>query len=215
MIVREYFELHGFFVCQQRKYIAPVRRDEEDVDFLVLNPRAEPPPEKPPFVLASTDLSAFRQAIVAIKGWHTETFSVTYMINTPEMFRFLDPAVFQQAARAFGDQACPARILVVSNLPQSPELRDQSLHFLKDKGIDAVLLFHTILADLIAHIEETRNYQKSDLLQMIRLLKNYEFFREPQLELFLPGRGRRKPRKTLCPGAKTTDPTSEQAGANA
>src|SRR6185369_11860639 len=37
-IVREYFELHGFFVRQQRKYIAPARREDDEVDFFVLNP---------------------------------------------------------------------------------------------------------------------------------------------------------------------------------
>jgi len=42
--------------------------------------------------------------------------------------------------------------------------------------------------DLIEQIEVNRNYQKSDLLQVIRILKNYDFFREPQLELFKPGK---------------------------
>ena len=37
---------------------------------------------------------------------------------------------------------------------------------------------------LIGEIEVNRNYQKSDLLQVIRILKNYDFFKEPQLELF-------------------------------
>jgi hypothetical protein len=48
-----------------------------------------------------------------------------------------------------------------------------------------------MLGDLIERIEVNRNYQKSDLLQMIRILKNYEFFREPQLELFKSKRKRR------------------------
>ena len=45
-----------------------------------------------------------------------------------------------------------------------------------------------MLADLIAQIEVNRNYQKSDLLQALRILKNYDFFREPQLERFRPKR---------------------------
>jgi len=48
-----------------------------------------------------------------------------------------------------------------------------------------------MLADLIGEVEVNRNYQKSDLLQTIRILKNYDFFREPQLELFNPGRKKR------------------------
>jgi len=49
-----------------------------------------------------------------------------------------------------------------------------------------------LLADLIDQIEVNRNYQKSDLLQVIRILKNYDFFKEPQLELFKAKRKRRK-----------------------
>ena len=45
--------------------------------------------------------------------------------------------------------------------------------------------------DLIEHTEVNRNYQKSDLLQLIRILKNYDLFKEPQLELF---KSRRKKR---------------------
>ena len=51
-------------------------------------------------------------------------------------------------------------------------------------GITAVIPFRTMLSDLIEHIEVNRNYQKSDLLQVIRILKNYDLFAPPQLELF-------------------------------
>ena len=71
------------------------------------------------------------------------------------------------------------KALVVPALPHSVEAREQSIGLLRDKGIDAVIPFHTMLADLIAHIETNRNYQKSDLLQTLRILKNYDFFKEP------------------------------------
>jgi hypothetical protein len=61
---------------------------------------------------------------------------------------------------------------------------------LRAKGVDAIIPFRTMLADLIEQIEVNRNYQKSDLLQVIRILKNYDFFRGPQLELFKAGRKR-------------------------
>ena len=32
-ILREFFELHGFFVRQQRKYSAPTRREDEEIDY--------------------------------------------------------------------------------------------------------------------------------------------------------------------------------------
>ena len=190
-IVREYFELHGFLVRQHRKYVAPTRSEDDDIDFFVFNPDPSPAGAELPFVLSSADISSIARAVVVVKGWHTETFSSSRLANAPEIFRFVEPKVFQQAARAFGKDGAPLKILVVPALPQAAEARDQSIALLKSKGIDAVIPFQTMLADLISNIESNRNYQKSDLLQMIRILKTYDFFREPQLELF-KGKGRRR-----------------------
>jgi len=43
---------------------------------------------------------------------------------------------------------------------------------------------------LIAAAEVNRNYDKSDLLQIIRVFKTYEFFKDPQMEFFRPARRR-------------------------
>jgi hypothetical protein len=190
-IVREYFEMHAFLVRQHRKYVAPNKRDQDDIDFFVLNPRPQARAEEMPFVLGSRDLEFVERAVVVVKGWHTETFSSTRLANAPKILRFVEPKVFQQAVRAFGKDGTPMKILVVPALPQSAQAREESITLLRSKGIDAVIPFHTMLGDLIEQIEVNRNYQKSDLLQMIRILKNYEFFREPQLELFKSKRKRR------------------------
>ena len=183
-IVREYFELHGFLVRQHRKYIAQTRREEDDIDFFVLNPLAQKRAGQQPFELASGDLEFVERAIVVVKGWHTETFSSARLASTPEIFRFVGTKVFQQAARVFGENGAPLKILIVPALPQSAEAREESIAVLRAKGVDAVIPFRSMLADLVARTEANRNYQKSDLLQVIRILKNYDFFKEPQLELF-------------------------------
>ena len=41
-MVREYFELHEFLVRQHRKYISQTRREDDDIDFFVLNPHPRP-----------------------------------------------------------------------------------------------------------------------------------------------------------------------------
>ncbi len=184
-IVREYFELHAFLVRQHRKYIGQTRReDDDDIDFFVLNPKPAVSNEALPFVLTSADLPRVERAIVVVKGWHTETFSSAVLAHAPEIFRFVEPKVFQQAARAFGGDGTPLKILVVPALPHEAKARDESIALLRSKGVDAVIPFRTMLADLVSETEVNRNYQKSDLLQIIRILKNYDFFREPQLELF-------------------------------
>jgi len=192
-IVREYFEQNGFLVRQQRKYLSPTRAEDEEIDFLVLNPSATKPTAPLPFALASSDLQRVPRAVVVIKAWHTDTFTPGVLANAPEIFRFLEPPVFKQAAKALGGGEEPLKILVVPALPQTAEMRDQSIRILRDKGVDCVIPFHTMLADLIRGIEVNRNYQKSDLLQIIRILKNYDFFKEPQMELFKSRRPRKPP----------------------
>jgi len=111
------------------------------------------------------------------------------------MFRFVEPAVFQQAARAFSPDLAPLKILIVPSLAQTAASREQSIAILRAKGVDAIIPFRTMLVDLIAHTEINRNYDKSDLLQVIRVLKNYDLFKDPQLELFRrPRRPKRPPR---------------------
>jgi len=191
IIVREYFELHSFLVRQQRKYVAPVRKaqdEEDDIDFFVLNPRPQTSSKALPFVLSSSDLPRIHRAIVVVKGWHTETFSEARLANTPTIFRFVEEKVFQHAARAFGADGAPSKILVLPALPMDSSAKEQSIALLRSKGIDAVLPFRTILADLVNETESNRNYEKSDLLQVIRILKNYDFIKEPQLEFFKPRR---------------------------
>ena len=182
-IVREYFELHGFFVRQRRKFVAPTRVEDDEIDFFVLNPNPASGGALP-FELSSADLPGLARAAVVVKGWHSETFSAALMTHEAEMFRFLEPVGFQQATKSFGGEGPLTKLLVVPALPAHEGARQQSLDMLKAKGLDGVILFRTMLADLIEHVEASRNYQKSDLLQMIRILKTYDFFKEPQLELF-------------------------------
>jgi hypothetical protein len=193
-IVREYFELHDFLVRQHRKHVAPNRRPDEDddIDFFVLNPKPQKAAGDLPFVLSSADLAHVERAIVVVKGWHTETFSSARIEQVPQMFRFVEPKVFEHASKAFGQEGKPLKILVVPALPHTAQSREQSITLLRSKGIDAVIPFRTILDDLVREIQVNRNYQKSDLLQIIRILKTYDFFKGPQLELF---RAKRKPKK--------------------
>ena len=202
-MVREYFELHGFFVRQQRKYVSPPRREDDEVDFAVLNPQPQPRASSRgplPFELGSADLAGVSRALVVVKAWHTDTFSPGLLANAPEIFRFLEPANLRQAIRSFGSDDPVTKILVVPALPQGADAREQSIALLQAKGLDCVIPFGTILADLIQHTEVNRNYSKSDLLQVLRILKNYEFLRGPQLELFKPRRAAARKAKQSEPG---------------
>ena len=194
-IVREFFELHEFLVRQSRKFVGQARgeAEEEDVDFFVLNPHPLPREGALSFVLDSSDLLAVERAIVVVKGWHSETFSSGVLAqHGSALFRFAEPALAQQSARAFGKDRTALKILVVPALPRAAKALEESIAFLRSKGVDAVILFRAILADLVRDCDVNRNYQKSDLLQTIRILKRYDLLRDPQLELFKAKTPRRK-----------------------
>jgi hypothetical protein len=195
-IVREYFELHCFLVRQDRKYIMRGKSEDDGIDFFVWNPKKLPHAGELPFVLSSDDIQYVERALVVVRGWHTETFSAAVLENSPEIFRFVTPSILKQAIQSFGVDSDPLKILVVPALPTSAQAREESIKMLRAKGIDAVIPFHTILADLIANIETNRNYDKSDVLQVIRVLKNYKLFKEPQMEFFRSPRTRRKKKDT-------------------
>jgi len=202
-IVREFFELHGFLVRQPRKHTLRSARGSDEADLFVVNPRPLPLTEPLPFLLAPEDLDRLSRGVVVVKGWHTETFSASRLALQPEIFRFASPAVVRQAARELGEGGPVCKILVVPALPQKEELRRRSIAVMRENGVDAALSFGTLLAELVRRVEINRDYQKSDLLQVLRILKNYGFLRDPQLELFKPAR---KPRTVAAAAPPSNAP---------
>lgn len=195
-IVREYFEQNGFLVRQARKYQVQARRKaaEEEIDLMVYNPAWQRDARKPDFFLFSNELSYVHRAIVAVKGWHTGVFTPTMLRSSPEIFSFLQQSVLREASRLFPAEAAGdeggalMKILVLPSLPTAEPFRSQSVELLKASGVDGIISFRAMLLDLIDKIEINQNYSKSDTLQVIRILKNYDLLQDPQLDL-LPERG--------------------------
>jgi hypothetical protein len=172
-------------VRQPRKYgvAARAKRPEEEIDLLVIHPQA--PEHKLPETLLweTSDLANIARAIVGVRGWHTDRFSPSLLELSPEIGRFAEDEALRRVASTLG--AGPvAKILCLPGLSPSDDLKKRSLEMLKEKGIDGVLSFPTMLRQLIDHTEVTHNYEKSDLLQILRILKNYDLLRGPQMELF-------------------------------
>src|SRR5437667_11286708 len=89
-IVREYFEAHGFLVCQRRKYVVQARQRtaDEEINLVVLNPRAVS--GEVDFELSSPALKHIARAVVAVKGWHTEVFAPGVLAHQPKIFGFVE-----------------------------------------------------------------------------------------------------------------------------
>jgi hypothetical protein len=189
-IVREFFEQNGFFVRQVRKYQVQARRKtgDEEIDLLVHNPAWQKGSRKPDFFLFSTELQFVHQAVVSVKPWHTEVFTPVMLKGSPEIFGFLEQNVLKQAARLFpaegdGIGSDMTKILVLPALPTAEPFRSQSVELLKERGVDGIISFRAMLLDIIEKIEANRNYGKSDTLQVIRVLKNYDLLKDAQLDL--------------------------------
>jgi hypothetical protein len=185
IIVREYFEGLGFLVHQPRKYAVAARakRPEEEIDLLVVNPQVEEHVVPDEIMWSASELKGISRAIVGVRGWHTDLFSPAMLDDTPEIFRFAE----EGSAKSFLPILGPgpvAKILCLPGLSASDSLKARSKEILKARGIDGVLSFPTMLMELTAMVEVSKNYEKSDLLQVLRILKNYDLLKGPQLELF-------------------------------
>lgn len=184
-IVREYFELLGYLVNQPRKYAVPGRQKtaDEEVDLVVCNPRIIDLKLPENFIWSTSDLRGVSRAVVGIRGWHTERFYASTFEQTPDILKFVEEAAMRFAEVLLG--AGPmAKILCLPRLPVSGELRDKSIELLKAKGVDGVISFETILSELVRRVDVNKNYDRSDLLQIIRLLKNYDLIRDPQMDFW-------------------------------
>lgn len=197
-IVREYFEQNGFLVRQVRKYQVTARKKsgDEEIDLIVYNPAWGRGSRKPDFFLFSSELPLIQRAVVAVKPWHTNVFSPGILKSSPEIFRFLEENVLKEATRLFsatteeGDGDL-TKILVLPSLPTAEPFRSQSVELLKNSGVDAIISFRAMLLDLIEKVEINQNYTKSDTLQVIRILKNYDLVKDAQLDMFPGSRAKR------------------------
>lgn len=201
-IVREYFESLGYLVSQPCKHEVPGRQKtpDEEIDLLAHNPRIKDHKVPPEPVWTSRELRTVSRAVVAVRGWHTERFYASTLSQAPDIFRLVEPATLRVAARRLGS-AATAKVLCIPRLPASDELKKKLIKGVRDGGIDAVITFRTMLGELIAAVDTQKNYEKSDLLQIIRLLKIYDFLKDDQLELFV----RKRRRKRKKPTAGTED----------
>lgn len=198
-IVREYFEMNGFLVRQLRKYQVQSRakRSDEEIDLLIFNPTAKQDGRKPGFILFSNELPLIQRGVVFIKPWHSQRFTPGTLRASADIFKFLEKDVLKSASELFAikDEQVDKmgveqfwKILVLPGLPTHEPHKSQSMQLLQEAGCDAIISFRSILQDIVGKIEINHNYQKSELLQILRLLKNYDMVKSPQMELSLAGK---------------------------
>jgi len=194
-LVKEYFEMCGFYVytnCKHQLQKADAS-GRDYIDLFVINPEPKGRPTSKRLSLTADDLRAIPRAVVDVKGWHTERFSPS-LLGKQGVLSFVSPASLRFARKVFGDGAF-YKILVISKLPASAELCRVLAAKLREGGVDYVLEFPRILTELTAYVKVNYNYTRSDVLQLLRLLRQYDLIKEPQMEIPFKGkkgRGRAK-----------------------
>ena len=213
-IVRDYLEMQGFLVRQPRKYqvVARAKGANEEVDFLAVNPSAGAGAELPEAgVWGARELSRVGAALVAVRGWHSERFTAQMLAKSPDVYRFAE-ADSARAAEAELGGVRAARVLCLGSLPSDGAARAETVAFLKSRGVDGVLLFRPMLLELAARIDGKKSYERSEVLQLLRILKAHGMLRTGQMDLFA-GRWRRAGAKptgtTETAGTTGTDETTE------
>jgi len=214
-VVKEYFESLGYLVFQPHKHAMAARAGagDEAVDLVVTNPSVAEHRLPSEFVWDTADLRSVRSAAVGVVGWHTDRIYAANIENTPEILRFVQPAALRFSARVLGSEVF-ARVLCLPALPASGELKQKTIDFLRSGGIDGVIPFRAMLLELIRRVETNRNYEKSDVLQVIRLMKNYDLVNVGQMELFdkkraAPAVRQQKTRRAKAPETPAAPPPAE------
>ncbi len=184
-LVREFFELNLFQVLTNwQQGPRRLRPGEHSGQLFVQNTNPGLPRELP-FLLQPLDLPAIDRAVVEVRAWHGDRFYPSLIEASPVLSQFVSEESLALAEELFAGH--PFRtILIVSELPASPELRSRSLSMLRSCGIGHVLEFPLVLRDLLDKIDENATYPSSTTLQTLRLLKRYKFIRNQQMEFAFP-----------------------------
>lgn len=183
-LVREFFELNGFRVMTYWKH-DHVRVQGADHGLQLYVENTAPAPGAPEFVLRMGDMSHIERALVEVRAWHADRMYASVIESSQVLFEVAREESLQRARQVFGHNDVTT-VLVVSELPSSHEARQRSVASFQESGIDHILEFPVLLQELLEKVSANISYASSDTLQVLRLLKRYNFIRRQQLEFPFP-----------------------------
>ncbi len=185
-LVRDFFEVNAFHVMTYWQHDAVRARGiEQGLQLYVENTAFGSEAHPCDFVLRVGDVSALPRAVVEVRAWHADRFYASLLESNPVLFDVAKPASVERARHVFGCLDVPT-VLVISELPASPEPRQRAIAVLRQGGISHVLEFATVLQELVGRINAHVSYSPSHTLQTLRLLKRYGLIRRQQLEFAFP-----------------------------
>lgn len=188
-LVREFFEVNGFFVRQSHKVPVAGKRKRPETEGAVFfhNPQPATPRERA-FQLFGSDLPALTTGVAVVRDWHGQKSVTPTTIRRGDFLDFIRKEACEVAKEAWaslpaGEAAPATKILVLPGLPSQEPARSESIRLLKEAGVDHVISIRTIVENLVQHAE-TPTSGESPTLALLRLLRVYDMVRTTQLELF-------------------------------
>ena len=184
-LVREFFELNLFHVLPHWRFeVAP--RDTDYPGALLFVEQSNPvAANEPGCLLHAGEVKGIHRAVVEVRAWHADRLYPSVIEANPVFSRVASQQTRNLAEEIFGGEAYKV-MLVVSEFSSAPARRDQAVNVLRAQGIDHVMEFPTMLAEMLRLVSAQGSYAPSHTLQTMRLLKRYGFIRLQQLELFFP-----------------------------
>lgn len=183
-LVREFFELNSFRVMTLWQHDSGARGAEHGLRLFVENvsPVAD---REPGLVLRVGDAVGLHRALVEVRAWHADRLYASLIESNPVLFEVAGAEAREHARGLFGADDFKT-ILVVSELPTSPEAQARSLAAFQNAGIDHLIEFPTVLHEILDRLNPSVSYAPSLTLQTLRLLKRYGLVRRQQLEFPFP-----------------------------
>ncbi len=166
-IVKEFFIINGFYV---------ILKDS----FLIVRNSKKLSKEIEEFVIEKEKINFINTAVVKPFSWHTLKFTPSVIKKFyEEIFEITDEKTTKLLKDLIENNY--KKIIIIPGLPSTISLKNESIKIMKEKGIDHVILFQTIISGLIEKIDERKLYQ-SQTLEIIRILKFYNFFSNKKFE---------------------------------
>lgn len=184
-LAREFFELNFFYVLPHWRFDDNSRESDYASSLLFVEQPAAVTPLELDCLLRVGEIRGLPRAVVEVRAWHADRLYPFVIESNPIFARVASQQTRTLADKVFGGK--PYKImLIVSEFPAAPARRDQAVQALHSRGIDHVMEFPTLLADMAQLVSAHGNYAPSQTLQLLRLLKRYGFLRNQQMELFFP-----------------------------
>lgn len=184
-LAREFFELNLFYVLPHWQFEADQRDQDYMGALLFVEQHAPASTMELDCLLRPGDIKGVQRAVVEVRAWHADRLYPSVIEANPVFARVASEQTRVLAESVFGCQDFKI-MLVVSEFSSAPARREQAVKALRKLGIDHVIEFPTMLAEIVRLVSGQGSYAPSHSLQTIRLLKRYGFIRRQQLELFFP-----------------------------